>query len=77
MNENTFINDVQAAARYGVSRTTPWRWASEGNFPKPIKLSPGWDRKSVVEGKSVDLGGRRIIKKKKIEEYGRVRWAAR
>src|SRR3712207_9429815 len=25
----------------------------------------GADRKSVVEGKSVDLGGRRIIKKKK------------
>src|SRR3712207_7139813 len=24
-----------------------------------------WDRKSVVLGKSVDLGGRRIIKKKK------------
>src|SRR3712207_8665314 len=35
----------------------------------PVGLSgPGmrWaDRKSVVEGKSVDLGGRRIIKKKK------------
>ena len=26
----------------------------------------GVDRKSVVQGKSVDLGGRRIIKKKKI-----------
>src|SRR3712207_7164389 len=26
---------------------------------------PRGDRKSVVEGKSVDLGGRRIIKKKK------------
>src|SRR2546425_12809161 len=26
---------------------------------------PGEDRKSVVEGKRVDLGGRRIIKKKK------------
>src|SRR2546430_16040987 len=26
------------------------------------------DRKSVVEGKSVDLGGRRIIKKKKKEQ---------
>ena len=26
------------------------------------------DRKSVVQGKSVDLGGRRIIKKKKIEK---------
>src|ERR1022692_3987081 len=30
------------------------------------------DRKSVVEGKSVDLGGRRIIKKKK-QTYGRRR----
>src|SRR5258706_16382158 len=29
------------------------------------------DRKSVVEGKSVDLGGRRIIKKKKEECYAR------
>src|SRR6476620_6613059 len=26
-------------------------------------MPPGGDRKSVVEGKSVDLGGRRIIKK--------------
>ena len=26
------------------------------------------DRKSVVQGKSVDLGGRRIIKKKKKKE---------
>src|SRR3712207_9358992 len=29
---------------------------------------PGPDRKSVVEGKSVDLGGRRIIKKKNKKE---------
>ena len=28
-------------------------------------LKLGKDRKSVVQGKSVDLGGRRIIKKKK------------
>src|SRR5258708_39698848 len=35
-------------------------------FPKtPKNLSPSLDRKSVVKGKSVDLGGRRIIKKKK------------
>ena len=26
------------------------------------------DRKSVVQGKSVDLGGRRIIKKKKTQQ---------
>src|SRR2546430_14293835 len=31
------------------------------------------DRKSVVEGKRVDLGGRRIIKKKKKKERGRRR----
>src|SRR5882757_11167162 len=31
------------------------------------------DRKSVVEGKSVDLGGRRIIKKKKIKRNTRRR----
>ena len=29
---------------------------------------PHKDRKSVVQGKSVDLGGRRIIKKKKKEK---------
>src|SRR6202451_4805879 len=32
----------------------------------------GQDRKSVVEGKSVDLGGRRIIKKKKNVMRGHV-----
>src|SRR2546429_7702790 len=30
-----------------------------------VAVSVALDRKSVVEGKSVDLGGRRIIKKKK------------
>ena len=49
MNENTFINDVQTAARYGVSRTTPWRWAAEGSFPKPIKLSEGCTRWKLAD----------------------------
>src|SRR3712207_9069505 len=36
------------------------------NSPGETRNSPGVaDRKSVVEGKSGDLGGRRIIKKKK------------
>ncbi len=36
------------------------------------KGTEGWlDRKSVVQGKSVDLGGRRIIKKKKKKKGGR------
>src|SRR5256885_7836399 len=34
--------------------------------PQAYWVGTGWeDRKSVVEGKRVDLGGRRIIKKKK------------
>src|SRR3989442_9545136 len=39
----------------------------------PLRETPPWrmlDRKSVVEGKSVDLGGRRIIKKKKTTAVG-------
>ncbi len=31
----------------------------------PKEAAKAGDRKSVVQGKSVDLGGRRIIKKKK------------
>src|SRR6266513_6041139 len=37
--------------------------------------APSIDRKSVVYGKSVDLGGRRITKKKKQKRwYGRMAW---
>src|SRR2546425_13378182 len=36
-----------------------------GNGNPGSRLAIGGDRKSVVEGKRVDLGGRRIIKKKK------------
>ena len=34
-------------------------------FVTDIESDKAPDRKSVVQGKSVDLGGRRIIKKKK------------
>ena len=44
----------------------------QSEFEKLAKNRGTWrtlvDRKSVVQGKSVDLGGRRIIKKKKKEE---------
>src|SRR5260370_41261919 len=42
--------------------------AARGRRPDGRRVRrPDPDRKSVVEGKSVDLGGRRIIKKKKRE----------
>src|SRR3989304_3643102 len=50
-----------------LSADPSWR----GGVPMQMKTTSAWrtasgrsDRKSVVEGKSVDLGGRRIIKKK-------------
>ena len=44
MSTRTYLTDHQAAARYGVSRTTPWRWTSDGLLPPPIRLSPGCTR---------------------------------
>jgi prophage regulatory protein len=40
-----YIADTDGADRYGVHRTTWWRWArTDPSFPKPIKLSPGCTR---------------------------------
>lgn len=42
---DTYQTDAQIAARFGVHRTTPWRWAkTDPTFPKPVNLSPGCTR---------------------------------
>ena len=49
----TYLTDCQLAARYGVHRTTLWRWVKTNpDFPKPVTLSPGCTRwkLSMVEG---------------------------
>lgn len=47
---NIFLTDAQIAARYGVHRTTPWRWAkTDRTFPKPVKLSSGCTRWRLVD----------------------------
>jgi predicted DNA-binding transcriptional regulator AlpA len=38
------MSDVQLAERYGVSRSTIWRWSQRGILPKPIEISPGTTR---------------------------------
>src|ERR1035437_5457794 len=46
-----------------------------GKPHRHARRAPGFsitDRKSVVEGKSVDLGGRRIIKKKKTKKESHI-----
>jgi prophage regulatory protein len=35
------LRPAQVAGLLGVNRSTLWRWAREGRFPKPVKLSPG------------------------------------
>lgn len=44
MADQIYLSDNQSGERYGVGRCTVWRWYKEGNFPKPIKLSPGCTR---------------------------------
>src|SRR5256884_8945933 len=57
---------ADSAARSGAPRRSVVPSARRAWADKPQRTSAnGLDRKSVVEGKSVDLGGRRIIKKKK------------
>lgn len=46
---DTYLSDLQLAARYNVHRATPWRWAQEGKFPKPISLTQGCTRWKLSE----------------------------
>src|SRR3712207_9167077 len=52
---------ASSSAATGACRPGPGAVSQAGSVPP---AATGTDRKSVVEGKSVDLGGRRIIKKK-------------
>lgn len=41
----TYLSNTQLAARYGVNRSTVWRWSqTDPTFPKPVSLSPGCTR---------------------------------
>ncbi|MCV2866914.1 helix-turn-helix transcriptional regulator [Albidovulum sediminicola] len=46
---DSYVSDLQVAARYGVHRATPWRWLRSRNFPKPIQLTPGCTRWKLSE----------------------------
>jgi prophage regulatory protein len=39
-----YVTDKQLAKKFGVHRTAIWRWVKQGDFPKPVKLSPGCTR---------------------------------
>ena len=40
-----FLTVEDVAARFGVSRSTVWRWQQTNpSFPRPVTLSPGCTR---------------------------------
>lgn len=46
----TYLSDIQLAARYSVHRTTPWRWVkTDPTFPQPVSLTPGCTRWKLSE----------------------------
>lgn len=34
-----YLSDIKLADRYGVDRSTIWRWAGKDKFPQPFKLN--------------------------------------
>lgn len=43
--QTIYFQDVDIGKRYGVSRSTIWRWVkTDPTFPKPICLSHGCSR---------------------------------
>lgn len=47
---HTYLSDAQVAARYGVHRSTPWRWAkTDASFPHPVTLTPGCTRWKLAD----------------------------
>ncbi|AUQ51094.1 putative transcriptional regulator [Phaeobacter inhibens] len=47
---HTYLSDMQVSARYGVHRSTPWRWAkTDPSFPEPVILTPGCTRWKLAD----------------------------
>lgn len=42
--QQVFLSDLDLAKRYGVHRTTVWRWVKDQGFPPPERLSAACTR---------------------------------
>lgn len=48
--QETYLTDSQLAERFGVHRSTPWRWVKDlEGFPAPVKISPQCSRWKLSE----------------------------
>jgi prophage regulatory protein len=46
-----YLRDVDVAKRFGVARSTIWRWVHLGILPQPYRLGPSttrWPEKDIV-----------------------------
>jgi predicted DNA-binding transcriptional regulator AlpA len=50
-----YVSDKLLAERYGVSRSTIWRWVAKGIIPKAHKLGPGTSRFDLVEVEAAEV----------------------
>ncbi|QBX35157.1 AlpA family phage regulatory protein [Paracoccus liaowanqingii] len=51
-----YLSDTQLASRYGVHRSTPWRWVkTDPQFPKPVSLTKGCTRWKLSELEAWEL----------------------
>ena len=60
----SYVFNITRHNKYFLQRMQPYAMV-HGKFASDQEIIDFIDRKSVVQGKSVDLGGRRIIKKNK------------
>lgn len=56
----TFHRVESARARFGVSRSTWWKWVQDGFAPAPIRPSPGV---TVWRSSDLDAFAEKIVKK--------------
>ncbi len=43
-----YLTTAQVAERYGISRTTVWRWIKAGRLPEPVLIGPGVKRFNIA-----------------------------
>ena len=49
-----YLRDTDLAERYGIHRTTVWRWVSKGLLPRPVQLTAGCTRWKLPEVEAHD-----------------------
>ena len=58
-----YVSDRFLAERYGVVRSTIWKWKAEGRLPPPEQLSPGitrWRLDIIIEFDRARAEGRKL-----------------